>query len=50
MTDYAHNMSPQFTGEQIQTIFNLSVEAMHLYPNESMLDQIEKYVIKHLNK
>ena len=46
----AHNMSPQFTGEQIQTIFNLSVEAMHLYPNESMLDQIEKYVIKHLNK
>lgn len=50
MTDYARNMSPQFTEGQIQTIFNLSVEAMRLYPNENMLDQIEKYVIEHLNK
>lgn len=34
IANIAHNMSPQFTEEQIQTIFNLSVEAMRLYPNE----------------
>lgn len=50
IANIAHNMSPQFTEEQILTIFNLSVEAMRLYPNENMLDQIEKYVIEHLNK
>lgn len=50
IANIAYNMSPQFTKREIQAIFNLSMEAMRLYPNENMLNQIEQYVIKRLNK
>ncbi len=46
----AHKMSPKFSESEIQAIFDLSMEAMHLYPHESKFNQIEQYVINNLNK
>ena len=46
----AHKMLPKFTESEIQAMFDLSMEAMRLYPHESMLNQIEQYVTNNLNK